>query len=101
MMEYHACTSPSLSQTCSTPLLAKKFGLSQLAQLYNIRDMMDFSQSDNPQVDQTVDKEFLTYTNATFGTTNLQNANILSFWEVSSCYLLCSLPDLMPCTTEK
>ena len=101
MTEYRARTSPSSSQTRSTPLPTKKFGLSELAQHYNIGDMMEFSQIDNPQADQTVDEEFLAYTNAASGPKNLPSADILSFWEVSSLYLLCSLPDLMPCTTEK
>jgi hypothetical protein len=101
MTEYRARTSPSSSHTHPTPLPAKKIGLSKLAQRYNIGDMMEFSQIDNPQADQTVDEEFLAYTNAASWPKNLPNADILSFWEVSSHYLLRALPDFMPCTTEK
>ena len=103
MVEYRTSTSPSASpvQTCSNPLLAKKFGMGQLAQRYGIADMMDFSQCDNSHVDQSIDEEFHAYTTTTFGSTAFGDGDILTFWDVSLHYLPCSLPDLMPCAIEK
>jgi len=39
MTEYHNCTSPNSSQTCSTHVKLKKFGLGKLAQHYGIVDI--------------------------------------------------------------
>jgi len=93
MIEYRARIGPSSTQTHSTPLIAKRFGLGELAQRYGVADMMDFSQSDNRHTDQTVDEEFLAYTTATFVPTEVGDAQILAFWEVSHYYLPCSLPE--------
>ena len=103
MVEYRTSTSPSASpvQTCSNPLLAKKFGMGQLAQRYGIADMMDFSQCDNSHVDQSIDEEFHAYTTTTFRSMAFGDGDILTFWDVSLHYLPCSLPDLMPCAIEK
>jgi len=101
MTEYRNRTSPNSSQTRSTHVKSKKFGLAKLAKCYGIADMMDFSQIDDPNTDHSIDDEFSTYTTVSFGPEEVGDAEILAFWEVSPCYLPCSLPDLMPCTTEK
>ena len=95
MAEYHTRTSPSSSQSCSTPILAKKFGLGELAQRYGLADIMDFSQSNHLHANQIIDEEFLEYTTVTFGLTGVADADILAFWEVSSRHLPCSLLDLI------
>jgi hypothetical protein len=87
MTEYRTRAGPITSQTRPAPPQAKKkFCLTQLAQLYGVTDMMDFSESGNRRTDQTIDEEFLEYINGTFAQTELDDADIIAFWEVSSHY---------------
>jgi hypothetical protein len=87
MVEYRARTRSSSSPTRSPPH-SNIYPLDELAQRYGIEDMMDFSLCDDP-ADQTIDKEFLAYTTASFGLREIGDVDILSFWQVSPHYLPC------------
>jgi hypothetical protein len=44
--------------------------------------MMDFSNYDPHITEQTIDEEFLAYTTANFQPRDIEDADILTFWEV-------------------
>ena len=71
MAEYCTRTCPESIQGEPAPVAPiKKFGLSQLANRYGVRDMMEFSSSD-ASTEQTIDEEFLAYTTANFEHTEI------------------------------
>jgi hypothetical protein len=83
MAEYRARHPSSNVQPQPAPVAAKKkFGLSQLAQRYGVADMIDFSNYNSHNTDQTIDEEFLAYTTAHFSLKDMGNTDILAFWEV-------------------
>jgi len=74
----------------------KKFGLGQLAQRYGIMDMMDFSSRDT-STENTVNDEFLAYTLANFNSMEIEDKDILTFWEVSTLTpILCASSKAIP-----
>jgi hypothetical protein len=95
MTEYRAHAGPDTSQTRPAPPPPKKFCLTQLAQRYGVMDMMDFSESGNRHTNQTVDEEFLEYINGTFSQREIDDTDIIAFWEVSPRY--CPVLFLISC----
>lgn len=84
MEEHRSRIRPQSTQAQPTAVRPKKkFGLGQLAQRYGVTDMMDFSSGDT-STENTVDDEFLAYTTANFNSVEIEDKDILTFWEVSA-----------------
>ncbi len=97
MAEYRARTCSESTQAQPVPVAPKKkFNLSQLAQRYGVMDMMELSNS-NTFTEQTIDEEFLAYTTANFDHAEIQDTDILMFWEVSILItILCAPAKVIP-----
>jgi hypothetical protein len=78
-----ACVHLRVPQARPAPKLKSKFNLGPYAHRIRVADMVDYSNHDSPNGEQTVDNEFIAYTTGIFEQEVSMDEDILVFWEVS------------------